>query len=112
MLQNKIAQEQLQHTRELETAKLQLEDTKSLREDATKRYVAELAHNMNSEETTDDGVEDPLEVEKFKLDTEKVKNSHLEKMIALNQDMIKHQDDVELKKESNQISRIKKKSTT
>jgi len=110
--QNKIAQEQLQHTRELETAKLQLEDTKSLREDATKRYVAELAHNMNSEETTDDGVEDPLEVEKFKLDTEKVKNSHLEKMIALNQDMIKHQDDVELKKESNQISRIKKKSTT
>ena len=111
--QNKIAREQMQAAQALEQQKLQLEDTKSQREDATKRYVAELSHDMTPETgTVDDGIENPLDRDKFELDVEKARKDYELKLRALNQDMVKHKDDVELKKESNQISRIKKKTTT
>lgn len=109
--QNKIAQEELQHNRELEEAKLKLEDTKNIRDNETKRYVAELGKQIDTVEI-DDGIEDPLDRDKFELDAEKSRNDYLLKIKALQQDMEKHEDNVKLKKESNQISRIKKKSTT
>ena len=40
------------------------------------------------------------------------KDDYVAKMKALDNDMKKHKDNVELKKESNQISRIKKKTTS
>ena len=58
----------------------------------------------------DDCVINPLDEAKFKLDTEKVKNSHMEKMIALKQDMEKHSDQMNAKKIDQSINRIKKKS--
>ena len=89
--------------------KLELEDIISQREDATKRYVAELNHSMSSTDTDQDGIENPLEQEKLNTNIEKSKQDYVTKMKALDQDMLKHKDNVELKKESNQINRIKKK---
>jgi hypothetical protein len=110
---NKIAQEQAAKMAEMEQQKLQLEDTKNIRDNETRRYVAELAASLKGTEDTGDGIEDtPLDNAKFELDAETKRNDHLTKIQALHQDMIKHYDNVELKKESNQISRIKKKSTT
>lgn len=109
---NELAQAQLQATQELEQQKLELEDTKNIRDNDTKRYVAELSKQVRIDVNPDDGIDNPLEREKFELDKDKVRNDYIAKMKALDNDMLKHADNVELKKESNQISRIKKKSTT
>jgi len=90
---------------------MQLQEAKDLRDDATKRYIAELSHGGDTE-SIDDGIESPLDREKFQLDIAKQKDDMIVKMKALNQDMVKHSDNVELKKESNAISRIAKKSTS
>lgn len=109
---NKVAQEQIQATVQLEQQKLQLEDTKNIRDNETKRYVAELSHDMSNEVDSTDGIDNPLEQSKFELDVQAKRNDYLLKIKALDNDMKKHADNVELKKESNSISRIKKKSTT
>jgi hypothetical protein len=97
---------------QLEQQKLQLDDLKNQRDNETKRYIAELGNEVGDDGIVDDGIDDPLEREKFQFDINKARNDYNLKLKALNQDMIKHADNVELKKESNQISRIKKKSTT
>lgn len=109
---NKIQQEANQATQALEQQKLQLEDTISLRDDATKRYIAELGKDVSREIDSTDGIDSPLERDKFELDIQSKRNEYLLKIKALDNDMKKHADNVELKKESNSISRIKKKSTT
>jgi hypothetical protein len=106
---NEIQQQANQASQELENRKLELEELKSQREDATKRYIAELNHNMFTGDVGNDGIEDPLAKEKVQLDAAKHKDDYLLKMKALDQDMKKHADNTELKKESNQIARIKKK---
>ena len=63
------------------------------------------------EEVSEDGIINPLDIEKLNLDKEKVKNSHLEKMLSLKQDMDKHKDNMEAKREDQKIARTKKKST-
>lgn len=109
---NKIQQEANQATQALEQQKLQLEDTISLRDDATKRYIAELGKDVSSEIDSTYGIDSPLERDKFELDIQSKRNEYLLKIKALDNDMKKHADNVELKKESNSISRIKKKSAT
>jgi len=109
--QNKIAREQMQAQSQLEQQKLQLEDMKNQRDNETKRYVAELSHSMSDEDENNDGIVDPTAEQKLELDAEKVRNDYVTKIKALDQDMLKHKDNVELKKESNQIARIKKKTT-
>ncbi len=111
---NKIAQEAQQQAAALEQEKLRLEEEKNIRDDETKRYIAELAQDAKStvNEVSDDGIVNPIDIEKLDLDKEKVRNDYVAKMKALDNDMLKHEDNVKLKKESNQISRIKKKSTT
>ena len=109
---NKIQQEANQATQALEQQKLQLEDTISLRDDATKRYIAELGKDVSREIDSTDGIDSPLERDKFELDIQSKRNEYLLKIKALDNDMKKHADNVELKKESNSIRKKKKKSTT
>jgi len=103
--QNETAQQDIQARLQSEQAERDLKDLINQRDNDTKYAIALLNSN---EEVSDDGIMDPLENEKLNLDKEKVKNDHLTKIKALQQDMEKHKDNVELKKESNQISRIKK----
>lgn len=109
--QNKIAREQMAKNEELENRKLELEDSLNQRDNDTKRYIAELTKNATGESSIDDGIENPLDREKFILDVESERNNYIAKMKALDNDMKKHDDNVELKKESNDIARIKKKTT-
>lgn len=107
--QNEAVQQQTQAMVQMEQMKLQLEDTKNIRDNDTKIYIAELT--KGNSDSTEDGITDPLELEKHELNKEKIKNDYLTKMKALSQDMEKHKDNVLLKKESNSISRIKKKTS-
>ncbi len=108
--QNEAVQKQTEAMVQMEQMKIQLEDTKNIRDNETKIYIAELTKGTE-QTSTDDGILDPLELEKHELNKEKVKNDYIAKMKALQQDMEKHKDNVMLKKESNSISRIKKKSS-
>lgn len=107
--QNQLEKEKLEYQRNLDQSTLELQDITNQRDNETKKYIADLK-NMESENNSEDGIVNPLDVEKLNLDREKVKNSHMEKMKALSQDMEKHFDNVELKKESNQIAKVKKNS--
>ena len=108
---NKTQQEANTAMVELENRKLKLEDLKNQRDNETKRYIAELGNDNDKDGIVDDGIGDPLDQEKFQFDINKARADYNLKLKVLDQDMIKHKDDVELKKESNQISRIKKKTT-
>ena len=111
--QAKQAQAQLQAQVEMENRKLELEEAKNIRDNDTKIYIKQLELSMQpeEEEVSEDGIVNPLDVEKLNLDKEKVRNSHLEKMLSLKQDMDKHKDNMEAKKVDQSIARIKKKST-
>jgi hypothetical protein len=109
---NKIQQEANDAANELEQQKLQLDDLKNQRDNETKRYIAELGNDNNNDGIVDDGIGNPLDQEKFQFDVNKARADYNLKLKSLDNDMLKHKDNVELKKESNQISRIKKKSTT
>lgn len=120
---NKIQEQHNQEMLSLENKKLELEDIKNKRDNDTKIHIKELELSLNSEENNeDDGIIDPLDNLKFNLDAEKVKNSHLEKMISLKNDMDKHYDNLEFNKKQHKdninskkidqsIARIKKKSS-
>lgn len=110
--QNKIAREAMEIEQGNITADRELKDLMNQRDNETKVYIEELKLNSQPEVISDDGIDNPLEQEKFKLDISKARNDYNLKLKALNQDMIKHKDNVDLSKESNQIARIKKKSTT
>lgn len=110
---NKIQQEANQAAQALEQQKLQLEDTKNIRDNDTKRYIAELSNNgenLKSENINDDGIMDPLDISKFELDVEKVRKDYEIKLKQLDQDMIKHKNQMEAKKIDQQINKIKKKT--
>jgi hypothetical protein len=109
--QSKDAQAAMAQTMELENRKLELEDIKNQRDNETKRYIAELSNELNGEEVSDDGIVNPLDEAKFQLDSQKRKDDYLLKIKALDQDMIKHKDQMEAKKIDQSINRIKKKST-
>lgn len=110
---NKTQQEANVAMVELENKKLQLEDLKNQRDNETRRYVADLSKDVDKDGVEDtDGITDPLEFNKFELDVESKRNDYVLKIKALENDMLKHNDNVELKKESNQISKIKKKTIT
>lgn len=109
---NKTQQEANAAMADLENRKLELEDLKNQRDNETKIYIAELGQEVDKDSVTDDGIGDPLDQEKFQLDINKARSDYNLRLRALDNDMSKHKDNVELKKESNQISRIKKKTTT
>lgn len=108
---NKIQEQHNQETINLENRKLELEDIKNQRDNDTKVYVEELKLQMQPQETSDDGIQDPLEAEKFKLDIQKRKDDYILKMRKLDDDMKKHKDQMDAKKVDQSIARIKKKTT-
>lgn len=112
--QNKLTQQQIQEESAIKNRELDLEEAKNIRDNETKIYIKELELSFNQEnpEQIEDGVVDPLEQEKVNMNRDKIKKDYILKMKALENDMKKHSDNVKLKKESNSIARIKKKSTT
>ncbi len=109
---NKIQQEQIQANIQLEQQKLQLEDTKNIRDNETKRYVAELSKDVSNTIDSTDGIDNPLEQSKFELDVQSKRNDYMLKIKALDNDMIKHRDQMKAKEVDQSIARIKKKTTT
>lgn len=109
--QSKDQQAAMAQQLDLENRKMELQDLMNQRDNDTKYQIALLGGEEVTEEV-DDGIEDPLDRDKFNLDVQKRKDDYVLKMKALDNDMKKHADDVVLKKESNSISRIKKKTTT
>ncbi|HEX8586067.1 MAG TPA: hypothetical protein VF680_16860 [Allosphingosinicella sp.] len=113
--QSKVAREQMAAQAQLEQQKLELDDLKNQRDNNTKRYIAEINEkggNLNPIDADNDGIADPLDNSKFRLDVEKARKDYEIKIKTLNQDMQKHEDAMEAKKVDQQINRIKKKSTT
>jgi len=108
---NKIQEQHNQETIKLENRKLELEDNKKQRDNDTKVYIEELKLQMQPQETSDDGIQDPLEAEKFKLDIQKRKDDYILKMRKLDDDMKRHKDQMDAKKVDQSIARIKKKTT-
>ncbi len=108
---NKIQEQHNQETINLENRKLELEDIKNQRDNDTKVYIEELKLQMQPEEMSDDGIQDPLEAEKFKLDIQKRKDDYILKMRKLDDDMKRHKDQMDAKKVDQSIARIKKKTT-
>jgi hypothetical protein len=102
---NKLAQEAQAQLMELEQSKLLLEDTKNIRDNETRRYVAELSKSL-------DGIEEPndLEIEKLNIDKEKLLNDKMLKIKALNDQMSMHEDKMEKEDKKIAVSRIKAKS--
>ena len=105
---NKIQQQHNQASIELENRKLELEDMKNQRDNQTRYDIALLSQEVGAGDLNGDGVEDPMEREKFNLDIEKKRQDYVLKMKQLENDMRKHKDNVELTKEAHAISRIKK----
>jgi hypothetical protein len=105
---NKIQQQHNQASVELENRKLELEDMKNQRDNQTRYDIALLSQEAGAGDLNGDGVEDPMEREKFNLDIEKKRQDYVLKMKQLENDMRKHKDNVELTKEAHAISRIKK----
>lgn len=108
---NETQQAANQAMMQMENRKLELEEQKNLRDDATKRYIAELQNESQGVDTDGDGIEDPLDREKHEADIQIKKDEQILKMKALNQDMQKHADNVALKEKAIAVQRIKKKTT-
>lgn len=108
---NKIQEQHNQDTIALENRKLELEDLKNQRDNETKIYIKQLELDGKPDEESEDGIVNPLDIEKLNLDKQKRKDDYIAKMRALDQDMIKHNDQMAAKKIDQSISRIKKKST-
>jgi hypothetical protein len=106
---NKTQQQANQAAQELEQQKLQLQDMMNQRDNDTKYQIALLSAQGTEEAPEEDGIENPLDRDKFNLDADKARADHAIKMRQLDQDMIKHKDDMAIKKESNSIQRIQKK---
>lgn len=91
--QNKLAQQAQQDAKELEMLKIELEEGRSVREDDTKRYIAELKLlEDNDIDANDDGIKDELDSAKLELDRQKLKDDKLIKLKNLANDMKKHND--------------------
>jgi len=54
-----------------------------------------------------DGIEDPLEREKFQMSLQEKRDNYLIKIKSLENDMLKHKENVELEKESHKIEKMK-----
>ena len=106
--QNKLQREQMEKQDALEKARLELEDIKNIRDNETKRYIADKKDNENS----NDGIVDPLQYQKFDLDLQKRKDDLMIKMKDLSQDMQKHKDNVKLKEKQIAVSKIKKSTNS
>ena len=114
---NKVAEKAQQDAMALEQAKLKLDDTKSIREDDTKRYLGELKYqadmiNGNDGDDDTDGIINPLDREKLDLDKEKARKEYLLKIKALSNQMSMHDDKMEREDKKIAVSKQKPKSSS
>lgn len=110
--QSKIEEQRLQSEKEYQNRELELKDLMNQRDNETKRYIADIKDGgLASQDTDDDGIADPIDLEKLELDREKIRNDYMTKMKTLDNDMKKHKDQMDAKKVDQSIARIKKKST-
>ena len=107
--QNKLAQQAQADHKELEQSKLELEDIISLREEATKRYIAELKQLENID-SDNDGITDPIEYERLDLDRQKQRDEKLLKIKKLADDMKMHNDKMQKEDKKIAIQRQNKQS--
>ena len=106
--QSKDNQTRLLKEEEFKNKELELKDLINQRDNQTKYEIASLS--MEGFKTTDlngDGIEDPLEREKFEMSLEEKRENYLIKIKSLENDMIKHKENVELQKESQKIDKMK-----
>tara|TARA_R110000772_G_scaffold54130_2_gene123608 strand:+ start:10260 stop:12668 length:2409 start_codon:yes stop_codon:yes gene_type:complete len=110
---NKLAMQAQEQLMALEQAKLQLDDTKNIRDNETDIYIAELkAQTDGQEETSDDGIEDPLAKEKLNLDKDKVKKDHFIKIKSLQDSMSMHKDKMVREDKKIAVSRSRPKPSS
>lgn len=105
---NKLAQEQMAQEAALEEAKLNLEDVKNIRDNDTKRYIAELKEQMQDVEEGDDGIEEA----KLNLDLQKQKDQKMLEIRKLNDQMEMHNDKMQREDKKIAIQRQKPKTTS
>lgn len=103
---NKLAQQKAADEKELEMLKLNLEESKNIRDNETKIYIAELGKELPQ----DDGIINPLDEEKLSLDKEKAKQDAIYKMKSLDDAMKMHED--KMRMEAKKITASKNKTTT
>lgn len=109
--QNKLLEEQIQIEAQYKQDELQLKDLMNQRDNETKVYIEELkSQSAYDNEGNQDVIENPLDIKKFELDKQKRKDDYDTKIKALNNDMKKHEDQMQAKKVDQSIARIKKKS--
>lgn len=99
---NKAQQAQLAQDAEMEKMKLQLEDDLNLRDNETKIKIAEMNNeNNDGDDDTFDGDNDDLKMQlerdKFNSDVRNNQNELMLKMRALDNDMLKHADNIDIK---------------
>ena len=100
---NKLAQQAQADAKELEQLKLQLEEQKNIRDNDTKRYIAELKEaGLSAQDTDSDGIADPIEYERLDLDRQKQRDDKLLKIQKLADDMKMHND--KMQKEDKKIA--------
>ncbi len=111
--QNKAVMAAQEQAMQLEQAKMQLEDGLNLRDNETKLAIAGMAQQtaMMGAEGSEDGIENPLEQDKFELDKDKAKKDHMVKIKALDNDMKKHGDKMVREDKKIAVSRQKPSST-
>lgn len=106
--QSKDNQTRLLKEEEFKNKELELKDLMNQRDNETKYEIASLT--LEGYKTTDlngDGIEDPLEREKFQMSLQEKRDNYLVKIKSLENDMIKHKENVELEKESHKIEKMK-----
>lgn len=106
--QSKDNQMRLTKEEEFKNKELQLKDLMNQRDNETKYEIASLS--LEGFKTTDlngDGIEDPLEREKFQISLQEKRDNYLIKIKSLENDMMKHKENVELEKESHKIEKMK-----
>lgn len=107
--QNKLAQQAQEQALQLETTKLELEEAKSIREDETKRYIAELGLLKDSQNNEgNDGIIDEATSQKLDIDREKIKNDKLIKLKKLADDMKMHNDKMQKEDKKIAVQKINK----
>lgn len=106
---NKIARENQAQLLELEQANLNLKDLMNLRDNETKKYIAELTKGLEDNEDSD-GIIDPLDQEKLDLDRDRLREERLLNIRKLDDAMKMHKD--KMQKEDKKIAVSKVKKTT
>lgn len=107
---NKLAQQAQEQAIQLEQAKLELEDTKNIRDNETTRYVAELKASLEGKDDNSDGIIDESQADRLNFDREKHQDEKFIKMKDLDNKMKMHKD--KMQKEDKKISVSKQKSVT